>query len=93
MALKRKARLHPTTSLRVRQRSVLAQIRFRADDPDIARGVAWFTGNQEANGRWNTGRNRPASQGDIQGKNGRKVALCCADAGTRPDFQRARWDL
>ena len=37
----------------------LAQIGFRADDPDIARGVAWFTGNQEPNGLWNTGRNRP----------------------------------
>ncbi len=37
----------------------LAQIGFRADDPDIARGVAWFTENQEANGLWNTGRNRP----------------------------------
>ena len=37
----------------------LAQIGFRAGDPDIARGVAWFTGNQEPNGLWNTGRNRP----------------------------------
>ena len=37
----------------------LAQIGFRADDPGIARGVAWFIGNQEANGLWNTGRNRP----------------------------------
>jgi hypothetical protein len=31
----------------------------RAGDPDIARGVAWFTANQEANGLWNTGHNRP----------------------------------
>ena len=38
---------------------LLAQIGFRADDPDIARGVAWFTGNQEPRGLWNTGRNRP----------------------------------
>jgi hypothetical protein len=37
----------------------LAQIGFRAGDPGIARGVAWFIGNQEANGLWNTGRNRP----------------------------------
>ena len=37
----------------------LAQIGFRADDPDIARGVAWFLDNQEPNGLWNTGRNRP----------------------------------
>ena len=37
----------------------LAQIGFRRDDPDIARGVAWFTGNQEPSGLWNTGRNRP----------------------------------
>jgi hypothetical protein len=37
----------------------LAQIGFRPGDPDIARGVAWFTGNQDPNGLWNTGRNRP----------------------------------
>ena len=37
----------------------LAQIGFRAGDPDIARGVAWFTGNQEPGGLWNTGHNRP----------------------------------
>ena len=37
----------------------LAQIGFRASDPDIARGVAWFIDNQEANGLWNTGHNRP----------------------------------
>lgn len=37
----------------------LAQIGFRAGDPDIARGVAWFIDSQEANGLWNTGRNRP----------------------------------
>ena len=37
----------------------LAQIGFRPGDPDIARGVAWFTGNQEPGGLWNTGRNRP----------------------------------
>ena len=37
----------------------LAQIGFRAGDPDIARGVAWFIDNQEPNGLWNTGRNRP----------------------------------
>ena len=37
----------------------LARIGFRADDPDIARGVAWFLDNQEPNGLWNTGRNRP----------------------------------
>ena len=40
----------------------LTQIGFRADDPDIARGVAWFTGNQEPNGLWNTGRNRPKNR-------------------------------
>jgi hypothetical protein len=34
------------------------QIGFRADDPDIAHGVTWFIDNQEANGLWNTGRNR-----------------------------------
>jgi hypothetical protein len=28
----------------------LAQLGFRAGDPDIARGVAWFTGNQEPGG-------------------------------------------
>ncbi|MGE5286569.1 MAG: hypothetical protein ACM3ML_05065 [Micromonosporaceae bacterium] len=37
----------------------LAEAGFRADDPDIARGVAWFVDNQEPNGLWNTGRNRP----------------------------------
>ena len=37
----------------------LAQIGFQVSDPDITRGVAWFTGNQEPNGLWNTGRNRP----------------------------------
>jgi hypothetical protein len=37
----------------------LGQASFRADDPDIARGAAWFIDNQEANGLWNTGRNRP----------------------------------
>ena len=37
----------------------LARIGFRPGDPDIARGVAWFTGNQEPGGLWNTGRNRP----------------------------------
>jgi hypothetical protein len=37
----------------------LAQLGFRAGDPDISRGTAWFTANQEANGLWNTGRNRP----------------------------------
>lgn len=37
----------------------LAQIGFPASDPDIARGVAWFIGNQEPSGLWNTGRNRP----------------------------------
>ena len=37
----------------------LARIGFRADDPDIARGVAWFLENQDPNGLWNTGRNRP----------------------------------
>lgn len=37
----------------------LAQIGFRRDDPDIARGVAWFLDNQEPGGLWNTGRNRP----------------------------------
>lgn len=37
----------------------LAQIGFRADDPDIARGVAWFIDHQEPSGLWNTGRNRP----------------------------------
>ena len=37
----------------------LTRIGFRADDPGIARGVAWFIDNQEANGLWNTGHNRP----------------------------------
>jgi hypothetical protein len=37
----------------------LAGIGFRAGDPDIARGVAWFIDNQEPSGLWNTGRNRP----------------------------------
>ena len=37
----------------------LARIGLGPDDPDIARGVAWFTGNQEPSGLWNTGRNRP----------------------------------
>ena len=37
----------------------LTRIGFRAGDPDIARGVAWFIDNQEANGLWNTGHNRP----------------------------------
>ena len=37
----------------------LAQIGFPAGDPDIARGVAWFIDNQDTNGLWNTGRNRP----------------------------------
>jgi hypothetical protein len=37
----------------------LARIGFRPGDPDIARGVAWFIGNQDPNGLWNSGRNRP----------------------------------
>jgi hypothetical protein len=37
----------------------LAQIGFRADDPDIASGAAWFIDNQEPSGLWNTGQNRP----------------------------------
>lgn len=37
----------------------LAQAGFRAGDADIARGAAWFIHNHEANGLWNTGRNRP----------------------------------
>ena len=37
----------------------LARIGVRDDDPDIARGVAWFLDNQEPSGLWNTGRNRP----------------------------------
>ena len=37
----------------------LARIGLRPGDPEIARGVAWFTGNQEPSGLWNTGRNRP----------------------------------
>jgi len=37
----------------------LARIGFGPDDPDIARGVAWFLDNQEPSGLWNTGRNRP----------------------------------
>lgn len=37
----------------------LAQIGFRPDDPDIARGMAWFLDNQDPSGLWNTGRNRP----------------------------------
>jgi hypothetical protein len=37
----------------------LARIGLRASDPDIARGLAWFIDNQESNGLWNTGRNRP----------------------------------
>ena len=40
----------------------LTQTGLRADDPDIARGVAWFIDNQEANGLWNTGRNRPKNR-------------------------------
>ncbi len=39
----------------------LAQIGFHAGDPDIARGVAWFIGDQEPSGLWSTGRNRPKS--------------------------------
>jgi hypothetical protein len=37
----------------------LARIGFRPGDPDIDRGMAWFTGNQDPSGLWNTGRNRP----------------------------------
>lgn len=37
----------------------LARIGFRADDPGIDPGVAWFVDNQEPSGLWNTGRNRP----------------------------------
>ena len=37
----------------------LARIGVRAGEPDIDRGVAWFLDNQEPNGLWNTGRNRP----------------------------------
>ena len=37
----------------------LARIGFRADDPAIDRGVAWFIENQEPSGLWNAGRNRP----------------------------------
>ncbi|HLY84237.1 MAG TPA: prenyltransferase/squalene oxidase repeat-containing protein, partial [Acidimicrobiales bacterium] len=32
---------------------------FGTDDADIDRGVSWFIDNQQANGLWNTGRNRP----------------------------------
>ena len=49
----------------------LTQIGFRAGDPDIARGVAWFTGNQEPNGLWNTGHNRPKRpDSDLWGRPG-----------------------
>lgn len=37
----------------------LTRMGFKADDPDIARGLDWFLDNQEPNGLWNTGRNRP----------------------------------
>lgn len=37
----------------------LAHIGFRADDPDISRGLAWFADRQDANGLWNAGANRP----------------------------------
>ena len=37
----------------------LTQAGFGRSDPDIARGVSWFARNQEANGLWNTGHNRP----------------------------------
>jgi hypothetical protein len=37
----------------------LTRAGFGHSDPDIARGVSWFTANQEANGLWNTGHNRP----------------------------------
>jgi hypothetical protein len=37
----------------------LAKLGFRADDPEIGRGVDWFIDHQEANGLWNSGRNRP----------------------------------
>jgi hypothetical protein len=37
----------------------LTQVGFHTGDPDIGRGVAWFTASQEPNGLWNTGRNRP----------------------------------
>jgi hypothetical protein len=37
----------------------LTHLGFVADDPDIARGLAWFLRNQETNGLWNTGHNRP----------------------------------
>jgi hypothetical protein len=37
----------------------LSRIGFLAGDQDIDRGVEWFIENQEPNGLWNTGRNRP----------------------------------
>jgi Squalene-hopene cyclase C-terminal domain len=37
----------------------LTQAGFQASDPDIARGTAWFIDNQEGNGLWNAGHNRP----------------------------------
>ena len=37
----------------------LARIGFHVGDPGIARGMAWFAGNQDPSGLWNTGRNRP----------------------------------
>ena len=37
----------------------LSRIGFLAGDPDVDRGVDWFIDNQEPNGLWNTGRNRP----------------------------------
>jgi hypothetical protein len=37
----------------------LAGLGFGPDDPQVSKGIAWFTEHQEDNGLWNTGRNRP----------------------------------
>ena len=39
--------------------TALTDAGFSADDPDIACGISWFVDNQESNGFWNTGHNRP----------------------------------
>lgn len=37
----------------------LTRAGYRTDDPSIARGTRWFVDNQQPDGLWNAGRNRP----------------------------------
>lgn len=40
----------------------LSRAGYRADDPDIARGLDWFVSHQQSSGLWNVGSNRPKDE-------------------------------